>query len=136
MISIHSTVSRIPSSLRVEIPAQVMQLLVMDAELYGNPGVAAPDERLGLAAAAVDNLMSSHILPMVPHLLRDEDPMPLYALKVSLPGGLHRAGRILGGLGIAFSKGRPGCAVHLVHAAICYFVFKVWIAVGWDCTVG
>ena len=33
----------------------------------------------------VDQLMSSHILPMVPHLLRDDDPMPLYALKVRHP---------------------------------------------------
>uniref|UniRef100_A0A7S3R0S0 Protein kinase domain-containing protein n=2 Tax=Dunaliella TaxID=3044 RepID=A0A7S3R0S0_DUNTE len=66
--------------------SEVMQLLVMDTELYGSPGSAAPEERLGLATAAVDQLMASHILPMVPHLLRDEDPMPLYALK--LLGGL------------------------------------------------
>eukprot|EP00983_Pelagomonas_calceolata_P119129 1160572-Pelagomonas_calceolata.AAC.5 len=64
---------------------QVMQLLVMDTELYGSPGSAAPEERLGLATAAVDQLMASHILPMVPHLLRDEDPMPLYALKQPSP---------------------------------------------------
>ena len=62
-----------------------MQLLVMDSELYGSPNSDSPEERLGVATAAVDQLMSSHILPMVPHLLRDEDPMPLYALKVSHP---------------------------------------------------
>jgi serine/threonine-protein kinase ULK4 len=64
-----------------------MQLLVMDTELYGNPGSASLDDQLGLATSAVDKLMSSHILPMVPHLLRDEDPMPLYALKVGV--GVH-----------------------------------------------
>ena len=59
-----------------------MQLLVMDAELYGSPSSTSPEERTGPATAAVDQLMASHVLPMVPHLLQDEDPMPLYALKV------------------------------------------------------
>ena len=66
-----------------------MQLLVMDTELYGNPGSASLDDQLGLATSAVDKLMSSHILPMVPHLLRDEDPMPLYVCMCVSGIGVH-----------------------------------------------
>ncbi|KAG2493011.1 hypothetical protein HYH03_008674 [Edaphochlamys debaryana] len=69
--------------------SDVLQTLLLDEELYGSPqqraegGTGAAG---GVAAAAIDRVLRSHILPLVPRLLRDEDPMPLYALK--LLGGL------------------------------------------------
>lgn len=36
----------------------------------------------GAATAALDGLLRGHVLPLVPALLGQEDPMPLYALKV------------------------------------------------------
>lgn len=38
------------------------------------------------STAALDALLQQHVLPMIPRLLKDEDPMPLYALK--LLGGI------------------------------------------------
>ncbi len=61
---------------------QVTQLFLMDTELYGSPTSDTPDARVGVATASVDALMTQHIIPMVPQLLKEEDPMPLYALKV------------------------------------------------------
>lgn len=37
----------------------------------------------GAATKALDDLLREHVLPLVPALLAQEDPMPLYALKVS-----------------------------------------------------
>lgn len=64
--------------------SEVMQLFLMDAELYGVPLGATPEQQMGIATAAIDALLAGSVLPMVPQLLRDEDPMPLYALKVGL----------------------------------------------------
>lgn len=62
--------------------SDVTQLFLLDTELYGTPTAASPEQRTGIATAAVDSLLQGCILPMVPQLLKDEDPMPLYALKV------------------------------------------------------
>ncbi len=35
----------------------------------------------GSASAAIDTFLQQHLLPVVPQLLVEEDPMPLYALK-------------------------------------------------------
>jgi len=37
-------------------------------------------------AAALDGLLRQHVVPLVPVLLQQEDPMPLYALKVGCAG--------------------------------------------------
>ncbi|GFR42705.1 hypothetical protein Agub_g3628 [Astrephomene gubernaculifera] len=65
--------------------SDVLQTLLLDEELYGSAQQRAEGGG-GVAAAAIDRVLRSHILPLVPRLLRDEDPMPLYALK--LLGGL------------------------------------------------
>ncbi|KXZ51880.1 hypothetical protein GPECTOR_11g315 [Gonium pectorale] len=65
--------------------SDVLQTLLLDEELYGSTQQRA-DGGGGVAASAIDRVLRSHILPLVPRLLRDEDPMPLYALK--LLGGL------------------------------------------------
>lgn len=36
------------------------------------------------AASALDGLLRQHVVPLVPVLLQQEDPMPLYALKVGV----------------------------------------------------
>lgn len=54
------------------------------SELYGSPTAVALDARAGIATDAIDAVMSRCVLPLVPQLLKEEDPMPLYALKVSL----------------------------------------------------
>eukprot|EP00198_Chlamydomonas_reinhardtii_P009635 XP_001698972.1 predicted protein [Chlamydomonas reinhardtii] len=70
--------------------SDVLQTLLLDEELYGSAAQRAEGSaaggNVGVAAAAIDCVLRSHILPLVPRLLRDEDPMPLYALK--LLGGL------------------------------------------------
>ncbi|GLI65982.1 hypothetical protein VaNZ11_009669 [Volvox africanus] len=65
--------------------SDVLQTLLLDEELYGSAQQRAEGGG-GVAAAQIDRVLRSHILPLVPRLLRDEDPMPLYALK--LLGGL------------------------------------------------
>lgn len=67
----------------LRLVSEVTQLYLMDAELYG--GGASSGER-GIAAGVIDALLRDTILPTIPRLLQDEDPMPLYALK--LLGGL------------------------------------------------
>ncbi|PNH11471.1 Serine/threonine-protein kinase ULK4 [Tetrabaena socialis] len=71
--------------------SDVLQTVLLDEELYGGvrqrPEGGAPIAAgSGVAAPAIDRVLRSYILPLVPRLLRDEDPMPLYALK--LLGGL------------------------------------------------
>ncbi|GFH14092.1 predicted protein [Haematococcus lacustris] len=66
--------------------SEATQQCLMDPGLYGTPATSTAERQVGLATDAIDNLMTSHVLPMVPQLLRDEDPMPLYGLK--LLGGL------------------------------------------------
>ena len=74
--------------------SEVTQLYLMDEELYGGSGAGRDGsgggggelaERRGgggMARAAIDELLRQHIFPTIPKLLQDEDPMPLYALKV------------------------------------------------------
>jgi serine/threonine-protein kinase ULK4 len=62
--------------------SEVTQQFLLDPELYGVPTAESPEARSGIATATIDTLMTGHVLPMVPQLLRDEDPMPLYGLKV------------------------------------------------------
>jgi len=70
--------------------SEVTQLYLMDAELYGgaSPTTGIREEDAGsqgapgLATQAIDTLLRGHIFPTIPKLLQDEDPMPLYALKV------------------------------------------------------
>ncbi len=76
--------------------SEVTQLYLMDEELYGSAatGGSSPTSptrrgaaavmarRPGAATSAIDKLLRSHIFPTIPKLLQDEDPMPLYALKV------------------------------------------------------
>uniref|UniRef100_A0A7S0S6G9 Protein kinase domain-containing protein n=1 Tax=Chlamydomonas leiostraca TaxID=1034604 RepID=A0A7S0S6G9_9CHLO len=66
--------------------SEVLQLFLMDGELYGVPGAPTADQQTGIATAAIDALLTQSVLPLIPRLLRDDDPMPLYALK--LLGGL------------------------------------------------
>lgn len=68
--------------------SELTQLYLMDPELYGDRTVAATGAAAlpGLATAVIDQLLRSHVFPTIPQLLQDEDPMPLYALK--LLGGL------------------------------------------------
>ncbi len=61
--------------------SDVLQTLLLDEELYGSAQQRSEGSG-GVAAAQIDRVLRSHILPLVPRLLRDEDPMPLYALKV------------------------------------------------------
>lgn len=65
--------------------SEVTQLYLMDAELYGTSGREdgkGQEDTLGSATHAIDGLLRGHIFPTIPKLLQDEDPMPLYALKV------------------------------------------------------
>lgn len=77
--------------------SDILQLLLTDEQLYLGPqqqqqqhdrdgGGGADGQQQqrprGSASAAIDGVLRAHILPLVPALLRDEDPMPLYALKV------------------------------------------------------
>mmetsp|Transcript_37117 Transcript_37117/g.82576 ORF Transcript_37117/g.82576 Transcript_37117/m.82576 type:complete len:1288 (+) Transcript_37117:271-4134(+) len=66
--------------------SEVTQLYLLDTELYGTPSAKTHEARTGMATKAIDNLLRSFILPTVPQLLKDEEPMPLFALK--LLGGL------------------------------------------------
>eukprot|EP00798_Chlamydomonas_sp_ICE-L_P014436 gene14436-20443_t len=66
--------------------SEITQFFLLDQELYGNPESASPQERVGVATKGIDRLLRQSVLPLVPRLLKDEDPMPLYALK--LLGGL------------------------------------------------
>lgn len=61
--------------------SDVLQTLLLDEELYGSAQQRA-EGTSGVAAVQIDRVLRSHILPLVPRLLQDEDPMPLYALKV------------------------------------------------------
>lgn len=65
--------------------SEMLQALLLDAELYGSAAQRAEGGG-GVAAGPIDRVLRSHILPLVPRLLRDEDPMPLYALKVCVEG--------------------------------------------------
>ncbi|MEW5310458.1 MAG: hypothetical protein WDW38_002255 [Sanguina aurantia] len=93
--------------------SDVLSLYLSDEELYGRPatGLAASfggpqagggragkgngdssdagGSGCGVATEAVDALLRTHVLPLLPHLLEDEEPMPLYALK--LLGGVLEA---------------------------------------------
>lgn len=62
--------------------SEVTQQFLLDPELYGVPTSESDEARAGIATSTIDALMTGHVLPMVPQLLRDEDPMPLYGLKV------------------------------------------------------
>ena len=70
--------------------SEVTQLYLMDLELYGTSSSSASSSSggaggvpvPGVATSAIDGLLRGHIFPTIPKLLQDEDPMPLYALKV------------------------------------------------------
>lgn len=66
--------------------SEVLNLFLLDAELYGVPSAASQEQQMGIASAAIDQLLTQNVLPLIPQLLKDEDPMPLYALKVGLWG--------------------------------------------------
>jgi len=67
----------------LRMASDAVQLLVTEPSLYVAPGErgGAP-HALAASAAAIDRAVEAHVLPQLPQLLRDEDPMPLYALKV------------------------------------------------------
>ncbi|GLC54130.1 hypothetical protein PLESTB_000827100 [Pleodorina starrii] len=69
----------------LRIVSDLLSTLLLDEELYGSAQQRA-EGTTGVAAAQIDHVLRQYILPLVPRLLRDEDPMPLYALK--LLGGL------------------------------------------------
>ena len=71
----------------LRLVSEVTQLYLMDSELYGaGPSGSGSGGGRGVAADVIDSLLRDTILPTIPRLLQDEDPMPLYALK--LLGGL------------------------------------------------
>ena len=47
------------------------------------PAQQQPDNVLFEVTRALDVLLQQHVVPLVPVLLEQEEPMPLYALKVS-----------------------------------------------------
>ncbi|KAK9809997.1 hypothetical protein WJX72_003108 [[Myrmecia] bisecta] len=49
---------------------------LMEPDLYSS------EDGAGSATAAIDAVVGRHVLPLVPALLSEEDPMPLYALKL------------------------------------------------------
>ena len=57
-------------------------MYLVDPELYGSPASQQPEQRSGIATDTIDTQLRNYVIPMVPQLLKDEDPMPLYALKV------------------------------------------------------
>jgi serine/threonine-protein kinase ULK4 len=74
--------------LRIMSDCLALYLTSTDMQGTANGAYGSHDE-LGLRgsdksspAAALDVLLRSHVVPLVPVLLELEDPMPLYALKV------------------------------------------------------
>lgn len=67
--------------------SEVTQLYLMDPELYGGQATGrsqgSQTQGQGVATTVIDTLLRQHVFPTIPKLLQDEDPMPLYALKVT-----------------------------------------------------
>lgn len=68
----------------LRMACEVLQLYLMDGELYGEVNATGSDQQAGIATTTIDALLTQRILPLIPRLLQEEDPMPLYALKVRL----------------------------------------------------
>lgn len=66
--------------------SDIVQLMVNEPNLYittRTSGVASGSVgHLTASSAVVDAAVQQYVLPLIPQLLKDEDPMPLYALKV------------------------------------------------------